>query len=295
MQDNNQRAETGQKIETVCVDTRKLSRVGARPDFLDYLVQIWNYRHFIMYDARARVRTGNIRDRLGSAWLILQPLMNGLTFYLIFGLLLRTSNGIDNFIGYLVIGIFLFQFSSATITQGARAITSNGNVIRAFNFPRATLPIAINIRELLANVPVVLTMFILILLFPPVEDVTWRWVLVIPVVVLQSIFNLGVTLIVARLVAIANDITYFISFAMRLWLYASAVFFSYERFITHPEILAIIKINPLFNVLDIVRDSVLYGRDPAWQSWALLTLWALGAIAVGLIFFWRGEETYGRE
>ncbi|NQD89699.1 ABC transporter permease, partial [Paenarthrobacter sp. CM16] len=86
-------------IQPLSVDIRKLSRVGSRPGFLDYLVQLWDYRQFIFYDARARVQSGTRKDRLGSAWLLLNPVFNGLTYYFVFGLLLQTSHGIDNFVG----------------------------------------------------------------------------------------------------------------------------------------------------------------------------------------------------
>ncbi|MBD7994484.1 ABC transporter permease [Arthrobacter sp. Sa2CUA1] len=276
------------------VDFRRLQRVGARPGFFDYLVQVWDYRHFIAYDARSRVQSGNRRDRLGSVWLILNPVLNGLTYYLIFGLLLQTGKGIENFIGYLVIGIFLFQFSSRSITNGARSIQQNRAVIQAFSFPRATLPLAVNLRELFANIPVLIVMVLIVMLVPPTEEITWRWLLVFPALALQWIFNLGVGLILARVISKVNDVVHLLSFALRALMYASAVFYSYERFIDQPVLLQIVQLNPLFNVLDIVRDCLLYAQVPSWQSWAILASWALGALAVGTVYFWRAEETYGR-
>lgn len=282
-------------VEVVPVSTAGLLRIGARPGLIEYLKQIWSHRGFIVYDARARVSSGNRRDRLGSAWMILNPILNGLTFYLIFGLLLNTSRGIENFIGYLIIGVFLFQISARAITNGARSVQANKAVIQAFNFPRATLPISVNVREILASVPVLITMLILILIFPPAEDITWRWLLILPALFLQAVFNLGVGLILARMISRINDITHLLSFALRVWMYASAVFFSYERFIEHETLLTIVKLNPLFNVLDIVRDCVLYATLPSWDSWAILAAWAFGMLIIGIVFFWKAEESYVRE
>ena len=109
----------------VPIDMDQLQRVGARPRFLDYLVQLWDFREFIFYDARARVQSGTRRDKLGSAWLILNPLFSGMTYYVIFGLLLGTGKGIPNFLGYLVIGIFMYQITAGAITSGARSIQQN--------------------------------------------------------------------------------------------------------------------------------------------------------------------------
>ncbi|WP_427130785.1 ABC transporter permease [Pseudarthrobacter sp. S9] len=281
-------------VQPLSVDMRRLTRVGSRPGFLDYLVRLWDFRQFIFYDARARVQSGTRRDRLGSAWLLLNPIFNGLTYYLIFGLLLKTSKGIENFVGYLVVGIFIFQFSSGAITAGARSIRSNKSVVQAFNFPRAALPIGANVRELLAAVPLILAMLLIVVVLPPSEKITWLWILLVPAILLQSLFNLGIGLILARMISRVHDITHLIPFAMRAWMYVSAIFYTYDRFVTQPQILAAIKLNPLFNVIDIVRDCVLYARVPQWQSWAILAAWALGALAVGLVYFWKGEESYGR-
>lgn len=282
-------------VQPLSVDLRGLHRVGARPGFVDYLVQLWNYRQFVFFDAKSRVQSGNRRDRLGSAWLLLNPVLNGLTYFLIFGLLLNTGAGIENFIGYLVIGIFLFQFSSRSITNGARSLQQNRAVVQAFSFPRATLPIAINLRELLANVPVFIVMLLLVLLVPPTEAVTWLWLLILPAIALQWVFNLGVGLILARIISKVNDVVHLLSFGLRAWMYGSGVFYSFERFIDHPVLLQIVQLNPLFVVLDIVRDCLLYAQVPSWQSWALLGTWSIGALAVGAVYFWQAEETYGRD
>lgn len=289
------KVELGVKTVPVRVDLRTLTRVGAKPGLIDYLISLWNYRHFMVYDARARVQSGNKRDRLGSAWLLLDPLLNGIGYFLIFGLLLGASRGIENFIGYLIIGVFLFQMSSRAIVSGARVIPTNRNVIQAFNFPRATLAVAVNIRELLANIPVIIMMLLMILVIAPAEEITWRWLLLVPAVGLQLLFNLGAGLLLAPLVAKVNDVVHVISFAMRFWMFASCVMFSIDRYNSVPIIKAIVEANPLYLVLDIVRSSVLYAQTPGWQSWAGLAAWALGTVVVGMLAFWKGEESYGRD
>jgi teichoic acid transport system permease protein len=157
------------------VNLRGLRRVGARPLLLDYLVSLWDYRHFVYYDAQSRVQTGNEQDKLGRAWLVLSPLLNGLMFYLIMGVLLKSGHGIENFVAYLVIGVFLFQMSSRAISVSSRAIAGNKNVIHAFQFPRASLVLAANLRELFANIPVLITMLVLVIILPPSEEISLRW------------------------------------------------------------------------------------------------------------------------
>lgn len=279
----------------VIVDLRAVSRVGAKPALVDYLVSLWNYRHFILYDAKARVQSKNKRDRLGSAWLLLDPLLNGLGYILIFGVLLNASRGIENFLGYVIIGIFMFQMSTRAIVGTARVISSNQNVIQAFNFPRATLALAVNIRELIANVPVLIMMLLLVLLIPPAEPISLTWLVLVPIVFLQVVFNLGIGLILAPLVAKLNDLLHLISFFMRFWLFASCVMFSIDRYAKWPPVQKIVEINPLYIVITMARDAILYDRLPSWQHWAGLGAWSLGALLMGTLIFWKGEESYGRD
>jgi teichoic acid transport system permease protein len=93
---------------------------------------------------------------------------------------------------------------------------------------------------------------------------------------------------------VVPDLNQLISFAMRLWLYGSAVFFSYDQFIDHPTALALMEANPMFMVLSMARDCLLYGVTPALASWLGLSAWAFGTLVVGFLFFYRGEESYGR-
>jgi len=232
---------------------------------------------------------------LGQAWLVLKPLLDGAAYAIVFGLVLKSSRGIENFLGYLIIGIFMFSFTARCLSQGATSVANGKSLVRGFSFPRASLPISAVLRETLGMAPVVATMLVLITAVPPHAEITWRWILFPIVIVLQVAFNLGIGLIAARIVHGVRDLTNLISVGTRFWLYGSAVFFSYDAFIQHPTALAIVKINPLFLVLDISRDLLLYGQTPDLRSWLILLTWSSIALAIGFTYFWRGEEGYGRD
>lgn len=281
------------KVETVKMDG--LRSVGRRPSLPAYLRQLWGRRHFIVADSQARVTNSTRQLLLGNGWLVLKPLLDAVVYLLIFGWLLQTNRGIENFIGYLVVGVFMFGFTARCLNSGASSVAGGRNLIRSFTFPRVSLPIATVLRETLNTFPGLITMMVLVLAIPPHAEVTWRWLLFPAVFILQILFNLGIAMIAARLVAKVKDISNLISFFTRFWLYGSAVFFSYDRFIDHPVILELMKINPMFQVLDISRDLLLYGETPEARSWLVLGAWTVGALLLGFLVFWRGEESYGRD
>ncbi|MBO0922491.1 ABC transporter permease [Cellulomonas sp. zg-ZUI222] len=268
----------------------------------EYLHLLWKRRHFIAADARAKVSTRNSGTLLGRAWLVLSPLMDATVYLVIFGLLLRSSRGIDNFIGYLVIGVFLFQFTSRCLVQGSRSLIAGRALLRSFAFPRAALPVAAVAREALSFAPALATLVVIVLFTrpgqedawtAPIDQISWRWLLVPLVLALQLAMNLGLALIAARITTRVRDLSNVITLFTRFWLYGSAVFFSFDRFIDHPTLLQVVQLNPMFIVLDMVRDCLLYAQTPAWESWALLSGWAAALLVVGTVTFWRGEESYG--
>ncbi|GAB3655028.1 ABC transporter permease [Zhihengliuella somnathii] len=280
---------------TVTVNMSRLQRVGQRKGLWTYLREVWQYRHFIFYDSRARVETRNEGSALGNIWLVLTPVLNGLTYFLVFGLLLGTRKGVDNFLGFLIIGVFMFSFTSRSINAGARSIQQGRSLITSFRFPRISLPIAVTLRESMAFLPAAIAMIVMVIVLPEDETITWRWLLIVPILALQVLFNLGLSLVLARAVASVRDVGNLLPFATRIWLYSSGVFYSVERFTSDPTLLTIISFNPLFQVLEMTRDVILYEAVPGWDSWAILGGWAVILTLIGIVYFWQGEEKYGME
>lgn len=283
----------GRRVHTVAPD--RLARVGARPGFVQYLRSLWAYRSFIVFDSRSRIAGGNSVNALGRVWMVLNPILNGATYFFVFGLLLGTGKGIPNFIAYLIIGVFLFRYTTSAITAGSRAIAGNLAIVRAFRFPRATLVLATNMREFMVFIPTLITMFVLILVIPPLEEITALWLLIVPLLALQTLFNVGLSMLLARIVARWPDFSNLIGFGTRIWLYLSAVFFSIERFENHPLMVTFMHLNPMYCVLDIARESLLYGEVAAPERWLVLIAWTVVLLVVGTLVFWQAEETYGEE
>ena len=73
------------------------------------------------------------------------------------------------------------------------------------------------------------------------------------------------------------------------------MFFSVERFEHIPPLVTAMHLNPMYCVLDIARQSLLYGANADPMRWIVLAAWAAALLLVGTVVFWRAEETYGEE
>lgn len=275
-------------------DLAHLSPASGRPDFREYVTQLVERRHFITMQAWSQSTHQHRGTFLGNAWLILAPVLDALIYFLIFGILLQVSRGVENFFGYLVIGVFMFTYTTRCMNSAAGVIHTNRGMIRAFAFPRAALPLASVLREMFGTLPVVFALTVMLLAVPPHVDLTVYWLLVPVVFLLQTLFNLGVALIVARLASALPDLRQVIPYIVRLWFYGSAVMFAVERFDTVSWIGAAVRANPMYVFLTVYRELLLEGTMPDAATWGVVTAWALGTTIVGMLFFWRGEVSYGR-
>lgn len=277
-------------------DLSDLKPVGRRPPLGQYLKSLWQRREFVLAGASGEASARYSRDRLGSAWLVLKPLLDAAFYILIFGVVLRISReGIDNYIAFVVIGVFTFELTSRCINTGTSLIRSSRTMIRAFSFPRASLAFSVVARETMVSMPAYGVMLVLIMAIPPHELPTWTWLLLPLILVCQIVLNVGLVLVFARIGAAWPDTQRLMSFFTRILLYASGVIFPVERFIVNDVVEVIVRANPIAEMLIMYRSILLDGVIPAWTSWAYLGAWAVGLSVIGFLLFWWSEEKYGRE
>ncbi len=138
-----------------------------------YLRGIWRRRDYVWYVAANEVRSQQMNTVLGNLWHLLNPLIQMGVYFLIFGVVLKTDRGVDNFLGFLACGIFIFQFTQRSTTAGARTIVKNLGLLRSMSFPRALLPLTSTTSLLLQTLPTILVMFVIALLTG--EPVRWTW------------------------------------------------------------------------------------------------------------------------
>lgn len=271
-----------------------MTLAGTRPPLLDYARDLWTRRHFIVNYTRAANAVAYSRSFLGQLWQVLTPLLSAGVYYLIFGLLLHTSRGTHNFVAFLVIGIFVFHFLQGSVMQGAHSVTNNLGIIRALRFPRATLPLgttAIAFQQLLVSMTVMVPIVLL-----TGERPALSWLEIVPVLALESLFALGTAFFVARIAAKIPDTISLLPFVIRTWLYFSGVFYNIEVFTRgKPEWLKVmLEVNPGAVYIELARGALLTGHPTYRYQWVAAVGWAVVASCTGLVYFWRGEEEYGR-
>ena len=300
---------------------------SARPSLISYLRQVWQRRHFIVAYATARSVSMYTEARLGQLWQVLTPLLNSAVYYLVFGILFQANRGISHYTAFLVTGVFIFGFTERSIVVGSSVMRANLALIRALHFPRACLPLAYVLVEFQQLLVSMLVLFAIVL--STGEPLTWYWLFLVPVLVMQATFNMGAALILARVGAGAQDVSQLIPFLTRIWRYFCGVMYSIASLpATLPEWAKnVLSLNPAAVYISLTRNAIMssYRNDapgaqpfnaakcavftakkiPELQAychpdvvtselWLAGIGWAVVTLVVGVVFFWQAETRYGR-
>ncbi len=284
------------------IDRYRLKRIDSRIPLNWYFKETVQRQQFIRTYARAQVSAANNQNSLGMWWVIINPALNAMVYWLIFGVVLNQGAQIGNYIAFVVIGVFTMEFLAQSLSSGTNAITGNEGLVRALQFPRAVLPLTMVYREFLEQLVAIGVMIAVVLMTAELPKPSW---LLMPMAIgLQIMFALSLAFIAARLGNAITDFKNFVPFIARVWLMLSgAVFPLAPTFSSMPQwAAAIMTVNPGFVYIEITRNLLMTdyplltpgGGDGTLLMWGLAVFWAVVPLPLAFLFFWRGENSYGK-
>ena len=281
-----------------------LDEMGVRPPLGRYIKQVWQRRSFIWNLSASRAYSRNQGSYLGQAWAILRPVLDAAVYVIIFGFLFHSSApGIENRAAFITIGTFTYSLLQTSVMSGLNSVPTNLQLIRSHKFPRAVVPLATVMTETVLFAPILVAMTAVVLVtgvLPGMGVVvpTWSWLTLPFAAVLLAVFSAGVAMFFARLGARAPDIANAMPFILTLGRYASGAMFLISAMVPDELWLKPLLLHqPVAIYLELFRAA--FGNEPLIPMtaglWLEATAWAVGVFAIGFLYFWRAEETYGRD
>jgi len=264
--------------------------LGAVPSSTAYLREAWRRREFAVVVPIQDLRAQNMDTAMGQLWHLLNPALLVGVYFFIFGVVLDTRRGVDNFLGFLIVGIVLFHLTQRVIQDAAVCITRNMGLLRSIQFPRILLPVATVNGQTFAFLPALGVA--LLALLATGERPTLRWLLLIAVLAAVYVFNLGAALLVARIGASVRDLQRLLPHLMRLLFYASGVIFSVEAFITSDAWRRAFAVNPVYDLITCARWCLL-GTDVGSPVVVGMVVWCVLLPVVGFLAFRGAERSFG--
>lgn len=284
--------DPGAPLQIVAADG--LTSLNPRPSLATYIQQLWQRRFFIEAEARSKALRSTRDYRLWRTWLVISPILDVAFYGFLFGILFQTSRGIENFLGYLIIGIMFMRMMSSLLGDGSGLISKSKSMIRTFAFPRASLVFSQTLRALIDNILPALMALLLAFIAQWGKFPHWTVLLVLPLYLLMHIFGCGLMLVAARLTAELPDIKAVMPLVTRAWFFLSGVMFSLERFSHVPVVQELMSYNPAYIFLMAIRDASINQIAPNLSTWLVLLAWSFGCLVVGFVYFWGAEDKYVR-
>jgi lipopolysaccharide transport system permease protein len=221
---------------------------------------------------------GRYRGSFGGAfWTVLNPLILMLTYFFVFGVVLRTRFPNDpsrsGFALYFLAGMLPWLALSEALGRAPTVMLEHRNFVKKLVFPVETLPVNVVISGLVSEifgVALFLAGSYLARGYIP-ASIVWLPVLVVP----QILLTAGLCWFLAALGVFVRDLAHVNGFLLTLWFFLTPICYP-ESSLPAPA-LQILSKNPMFVLVRGYRAALLEGRAPDLHS-----LWKLCAVSAAI-------------
>jgi len=240
--------------------------------------------------ARSSLRAQNYGTLFGQLWLVLSPLLLGLVYFMLGDVLGNAAKTNPKYFVTLLAGLFVFNFFSSCMMQGAGSVIGGSRLIMNSHFPRLLLPITQVVIAFMRFLPSMLVFVVVHYL----QHVPWTmnslWA--IPAFCCVVLFGAGLGFLFATIQVYFRDFSNFLPYLNRIWLFLSPVMYSLEQGLHKGRAEAlVIKANPLSPMIGVWGDA-LVRNVPANMHWlAAGAGWSVVVFVFGaLVFMWKERE-----
>ena len=263
-------------------------------EFFDSLATFWRKRWLLRYFVRRQVTRSYKRSYLGLAWAILGPLIWVFFLTLIFsqvvGLKARelVEDPALNFGLFLYCGLLPFMAYSEALSKGLSVIRSNAGLVQKVVFPLELLPFTNAVASLADKLFGIGALIVVV--FVVQHRLHWEVLLLPLIMVLQLLFTLGLTYMMAVIGTYLPDMGEVLRPVIRGTFFITPILWPPE---TLPENLRWIEnYNPLAYLVGAYRDMILWGELPGGLATLYFSLFSAALFLVGFALFVRFKSGF---
>ncbi|MCM1114242.1 MAG: ABC transporter permease [Clostridium sp.] len=260
---------------------------------LDHDVKMFKkYKNLLKELTMKNVKLKYRNSWLGIFWSFLQPLLNMIVLSVVFGGIFgRSSKGVICYPVFLFTGRLLFSFFSTSTKQSMTAFRRNQAIIKKVYVPKYMYPLS-SIFSNFVTFAISLICLVCVWVFFRATGlqggsdlhITWYALLSFVPMILLLIFSTGVGLILSVICVYFRDVEYIWDVCSTLLFYMVPIIYPLSR-ITSKWIVYIIKINPLYSMIELFRECVLYGEILNWKLLLYATVVSVLTLVIGMLFF----------
>jgi lipopolysaccharide transport system permease protein len=248
----------------------------------------WRYRGFVVSSIVNDFRGRLARSRLGTFWVVLQPLAQALIFATVLsGVLASRLEGVDNkyaYSVYLLSGILCWSLFVEIVTRCLTVFIDNSALLKKMQFPRISLPLIVIGSALVNNLALLVVLLVLLPILGFNPTLQWLW---LPLLILLTVaLATGLGLLLGTLNVFARDIGQVMSVVLQFWFWVTPIV--YPLNVLPSEFRATLVFNPVAPLVMSYHGVIVYQRGPSPELW-LTAIAAAVLLAVAFLVFRRAS------
>ena len=262
-------------------------RFRATAGLLRPLADAWGARELIRTLAERDLRARYKQAILGFAWAFVQPLSLVLVFTVLSKRIGFGSNVHVPYPLFAFTGLLAWGFFSSSVSSGGLSLINNTALLNKVYCPRQAFPIAGTLVSAIDTAISCVAFAVMCIVYQFVPRWTTIWVPVIAVV--QIMFTLAVTLVIAAVVVYVRDVRNVLPLLLQIGLFATPVAYPLSAVPESWRLWYSIA-DPLVPVIDGYRRAILFGQAPEWRLLGPAALVSALCLALAIVLFSRLES-----
>lgn len=255
------------------------------------------YKNLLLELTMKNVKLKYRNSWLGIFWSFLQPLLNMAVLSVVFsGIFGRSDKYVICYPVFLFTGRLLFDFFTSSTKQAMTSFRRNSAIIKKVYVPKYMYPLS-SIFSNFVTFAITMLCLICVWIFFKVTGIsnghelyiTWYALLFFVPMIILLVFSTGVGLILSVLSVYFRDIEYIWDVVTRLLFYMVPIIYPLQK-ITTDWIVVVIKINPLYSMIEIFRQCVLYGYMMSGKLLLYSTVISVFTLLVGILIFNKASD-----
>lgn len=242
--------------------------------------ELWKYRSFILGCVKREFHSQYTKSLLGSLWIVINPLYMCIIYTIIFSSVMKTD-GYASYTIYVAAGLLAWNFFIDIFTRGQRIYINYYAIIKKQYFPLICMPIIV---VLLAWIDCLISfgIFSLYLLFTG-EFPGWCYFGLIPVLVLQTLFGIGLSAGLGMINIFFKDVEKGLAIFLQTWFWVTPIVYFIENLPT--SIQHLLMLNPLTSIMNAYQSILAKHQWPNWTSLLFPLLLVLFNGLFSLLFY----------
>lgn len=263
--------------------------------------QVWQYRTLINNLAIRDLRSRYKKSVVGWGWSLINPGVTLGIYTLVFGYFLKGSAPTTGrghagvFALWLFAALVVWNAFSATINTSIGSFLSSGGLLTRTYFP-PECPVVAGSSTVLIQTAI--ETGILLAFMAIIGTVGWTYLYVIPIIILLTLFGLGIGMIVSLLNVRYRDVNYLVGIGLQIMFYGTPIVYRQDLIPAKVGPFStgtILSLNPMTHFVDAMRKATYLLRSPTLGNWAGMTISSLVMITFGWWFFSRHAPRYIEE